>query len=70
MMPLTMAGLGETNSIKRILGRDEVRRHLENLGFIAGEPVTVVSEFAGNMILQIKDARVALSKNMVNRIFI
>ncbi len=70
MMPLSLAGLGETNSIKRILGRDEVRRHLENLGFVAGEPVTVVSELAGDMILQIKDSRVALSKSMVNRIMI
>ena len=69
-MPLSMARTGETNSIKRILGRDEVRRHLENLGFVTGELVTVVSELSGNMILQIKDSRIAISKNMVTRIMV
>ena len=69
-MPLTMAGIGETNSIKKITGKDDVRRHLENLGFVAGEPVTVVSRLAGNMILQIKDSRVALDRMMASRIMV
>ena len=70
MMPLTMAEIGETNSIKRITGKDEVRRHLESLGFVAGEPVTVISKLAGNTILQIKDSRVALDKIMASRIMV
>ncbi len=70
MMPLTMAKIGETNSIKKITGKDEVRRHLENLGFVPGEPVTVVAELAGNMILLIKDSRIALDKSMAIRIMV
>ena len=70
MMPLTMMKIGETNSIKRISGKDEVRRHLENLGFVAGEPVTVISELSGNVILQIKDSRIALDRSMANRIMV
>lgn len=70
MMPLSMVKIGETNSIKKINGKDEVRRHLENLGFVAGEPVTVISTLAGNMILQVKDSRVALDKTMANRILV
>jgi ferrous iron transport protein A len=70
MMPLTFAKSGETNCIKRISGNDEVRRHLAELGFVVGELVTVVSEMGGNMILSVKDSRIALDKTMVNRIII
>lgn len=70
MMPLTMARAGEKNLIKRITGKDEVRRFLATLGFVEGESVTVVSEISGNMILNIKDTRVALDKSMANRIMI
>lgn len=70
MMPLTMARAGEKNSIKRITGKDEVRRFLASLGFVEGESVTVVSEISGNMILNIKDTRVALDRSMANRIMI
>jgi len=70
MMPLSMAKRGEPHCIRKITGKDEVRSHLKNLGFVPGESVMVVSELAGNMILQVKDARIALDKSMVNRIMI
>jgi ferrous iron transport protein A len=70
MMPLTMAKQGETNYIQKITGRDEVRRHLAQLGFVVGEQVTVVSKIAGNMILQVKDCRIALNRDMADRIMI
>ncbi|MPM87723.1 hypothetical protein SDC9_134823 [bioreactor metagenome] len=69
-MPLTMAKMGETNYILKITGRDEVRRHLAELGFVVGERVTVVSTLGGNMILQIKESRIALDKTMANQIMI
>jgi ferrous iron transport protein A len=70
MMPLTMARTGETNIIRKITGKDEVRRHLAELGFVVGASVTVVSEIAGNMILSVKDSRVALDRGMATRIMI
>ena len=70
MMPLTMAKVGETNTIKRIGGREETKKFLENLGFVTGGVVTVVSEISGNMILNVKDSRVALGKDMANKIMI
>lgn len=70
MMPLTMARPGEINTIKKISGRDDVRHHLENLGFVVGEHVTVVSENSGDVILRIKDSRIALNREMARRIMI
>lgn len=70
MMPLSMARPGETNTIKKIAGRDQVRRHLGNMGFVEGENVTVVSELGGNMILCVKDTRIALDKAMASRIMV
>lgn len=70
MMPLTMAKVGESNTIKRIGGREETKKFLENLGFVTGSVVTVVSEISGNMILNVKDSRVALGKDMANKIMI
>ena len=70
MMPLTMAKVGEPNTIKRIGGREETKNFLENLGFVTGGVVTVVSEISGNMILNVKDSRVALGKDMANKIMI
>ena len=70
MMPLTMARPGETVTIRKITGRDEVRQHLAGLGFVVNSDVTVVSQLAGNLILQGKDSRVALDKTMANRIMI
>jgi ferrous iron transport protein A len=69
-MPLTMARAGETNIIRKVSGRDEVRRHLAELGFVVGATVTVVNEIAGNMILSVKDSRVALDRDMATRIMI
>ena len=70
MMPLTMARPGETVTIRKITGKDEIRQHLAELGFVVDSDVTVVSEIAGNLILQVKDIRVALDKTMANRIMI
>lgn len=70
MMPLTMAKVGEPNTIKRIGGREETKKFLENLGLVTGGVVTVVSEISGNMILNVKDSRVALGKDMANKIMI
>ena len=70
MMPLTMAATGETVTIRRITGKDEVRKRLAELGFVTDCAVTVVSEIAGNLILQVKDSRVALDRTMANRIMI
>ncbi|CAB1244990.1 MULTISPECIES: FeoA family protein [Clostridium] len=69
-MPITMIRVGESGSIKNITGNDNTRRHLENLGFVQGENVTVVAEIAGNMIVNIKDARIALNKAMANKIIV
>ena len=69
-MPLTMAKPGETVTIRRVSGRDEVRRHLAELGFVVDSDVTVVSEIAGSLIVQVKDGRVALDKAMANRILV
>ena len=70
MMPLTMAKTGETVTIRKISGKDEVRQHLAELGFVVDSDVTVVSEIAGNLILQVKDSRIALDKTMAHRIMI
>lgn len=70
MMPLTMARAGETVTIRKITGRDEVRQHLAEMGFVVDSNVTVISEVAGNLILQVKDSRIALDKSMANRIMI
>ncbi|MHC1750869.1 MAG: ferrous iron transport protein A [Cellulosilyticaceae bacterium] len=69
-MPLTMAKMGEENAIKKIVGKDDTKRFLESLGFVVGGSVTVVSKLGGNMILNVKDTRVALDKTMANRIMI
>ena len=69
-MPLTMARAGETVTIRKITGRDEVRQHLAEMGFVVDSDVTVISEVAGNLILQVKDSRIALDKSMANRIMI
>ena len=70
MMPLTIAKAGETVTIKKITGKDEVRLHLAELGFVVGSDVTVVNEIAGNLIVQVKESRLALDKTMANRILI
>lgn len=69
-MPLSMAKAGEPNVIKKVGGKEETRRFLENLGFVPGGTVTVISENDGNLIVNIKDSRVAIGKDMANRIMI
>ena len=70
MMPLTMAKAGETVTIRKITGKDEVRLHLAELGFVVDSQVTIVNEIAGNLIVQVKERRLALDKTMANRIMI
>lgn len=70
MLPLGMASVGDTNIIRKITGKDEVRQHLAELGFVVGEQITVVSEIGGNMILSVKDSRIALDKTMAMRIMV
>ena len=67
-MPLTLAKPGEENIIRRIGGNPEVRAHLENLGFVAGGSVTVISTIGGNLIVNVKESRVAISKEMAGKI--
>ena len=69
-MPLGMASVGEVNIIARITGRDEVRQHLAELGFVVGAEVRVVSEMAGSLILSVGDSRVALNRDMAMRIMV
>ena len=70
MMPLSMAKQGEEVVIRKITGKDEVRQHLAELGFVVDGKVTVISEIAGNLILQVKESRIALGKSMANRIMV
>jgi ferrous iron transport protein A len=70
MMPLSMANTGEVVSIKKIAGTDEVRQHLVELGFVIGEEVSIVNKNGGNLIINVKDSRIALDKTLANRIFI
>ena len=70
MMPLSMVKPGETNTIKKVGGKEETRKFLENLGFVTGGEVTVVSEIEGNLIVHVKDSRVAIGKDMANRIMV
>lgn len=67
-MPLTFAKEGELASIKKVGGKEDIRRFLENLGFVVGAAVTVISESGDNLIVNIKDSRVAIGKDMASRI--
>lgn len=69
-MPLSMMKAGEPGVIKKVGGKEEIRRFLENLGFVTGGTVTVVSETGGNMIVNVKDSRVAIGRDMANKIFV
>ena len=69
-MPLTLAAAGEEKYIKQVGGRTETRQFLEKLGFVAGTMVTVISEMNGNVIVQVKDSRVAISKEMACKIMV
>ncbi len=70
MMPLTLAEVGKAYMIKKIGGKSEVRTHLENLGFVAGGSVTVVSAIGGNLIVNVKESRVAVSREMAGKIMV
>ena len=70
MLPLTMANPGEPVTIKKIGGKAETKKFLETLGFVVGGVVTVVAEINGNMIVNVKDSRVAIGKDMANKIMV
>lgn len=70
MMPLSLACRGEVNTIKKIGGNPEVKKHLENLGFVVGGDVTIITSLGGNVIVNVKEARVAISEEMARRIMI
>ena len=69
-MPLSMVGDGEEFLIKKINGKEEVRRFLENLGLVAGAQVSLISKISGNVIVQVKESRVAISKEMAQKIIV
>ena len=70
MMPLSMVKEGEPNIIKKVGGKEETRKFLENLGFVTGGTVTVISQTGGNIIVNVKDSRVAIGKDMANKIMV
>ncbi len=70
MMPLTLANIGDENLIRHVGGSADVRKHLEDMGFIAGTNVTVVSAFSGNLIVSVKETRVALSRELASKIMV
>lgn len=70
MMPLLFASVGEDNIIRKVGGNQETKKHLEDLGFVVGGTVTVVSEISGNLIVKVKDSRVAISREMAGKIMI
>ena len=70
MMPLTFAELGERNIVKKVGGNDEIKQHLADLGFVVGSEVSVVSSINGNVIVNVKESRVAISEEMARRIMV
>ena len=70
MMPLALANIGEESIIRKVGGSPEMKKHLEDLGFVAGGPVTVVSALGGNIIVKVKESRVAISNEMARKIMI
>ena len=70
MMPLTLTNVGATNTIKKIGGSPEVKKHLENLGFVVGGDVTIINKLGGNVIVNVKEARVAVSEEMARKIMV
>jgi feoA family protein len=70
MMPLTLAGIGEENTIKKVGGSPEVKKHLENLGFVPGGSVTIINMLGGNVIVNVKESRIAISEEMARKIMI
>lgn len=70
MMPLALAGVGEQNIIRKVGGSPELKKHLEDLGFVAGSSVTIITSLAGNIIVNVKDVRIAISEEMARKIMV
>lgn len=70
MMPLTLAEIGKENIVKRIIGKQQVKSHLEDLGFVVGSPITVINIIGGNVIVNIKESRIAISREMAQKIMV
>ena len=70
MIPLTLAEVGEKNIIKKIRGKQEVKAHLENLGFVVGGAVTIINSIGGNVIVNVRESRIAISKEMAQKIMV
>lgn len=70
MMPLVFANVGEENTVQKVGGSPEIKKHLENLGFVAGGSVTVITSLKGNVIVNVKDTRVAISEEMARKIMV
>lgn len=70
MMPLSMAEPGKPVRIKKVIGKDKIRNHLMNLGFVEGGIVTIITELNGNLLIKIKEVRIALDKTMANRVMV
>ena len=70
MMPLALADIGKANTVKKIGGSPEVRKHLENLGFVVGSTVTVITALGGNVIVHVKEARVAINAEIAKKIMV
>ena len=70
MMPLTLAEIGKENIVKRITGKQQVKSHLEDLGFVVGSPITVINTIGGNVIVYIKESRIAISREMAQKIMV
>ena len=70
MMPLVLAGIDEENVIKKVGGKPEVKKHLENLGFVAGTNVKIISSMGGNIIVKVKESRIAISEEMARKIMV
>ncbi len=70
MMPLSMVSSGESGVVNRISGRDDTKRFLNNLGFVEGSSVTVINKVEGNIIVSVMDSRIAIGKNMANKIIV
>ena len=70
MMPLALADIGEENIIKKIGGSPEVKKHLENLGFVVGGTVSIINSLGGNVIVKVKESRVAISEEMARKIMV
>ena len=70
MMPLTLAEIGKENIVKRITGKQQVKSHLEDLGFVVGSPIKVINTIGGNVIVNIKESRIAISREMAQKIMV